>query len=125
MKKKSFLTNIRNKRVIRKINLYFFDFTKNGHIFPSKVCHLQYEHGSLFSREMGNHLGSAFPLHFWLNFFIETSKVFYFALCQFSMSSSLRIQSTLKDMLSKTFFNSNSQRRNMYFEGLFIGLYSL
>ena len=75
MKKNSFLTNIRNKRVIRKINLYFFDFTKNGHIFPSKVCHLQYEHGSLFSREIGNHLGRAFPLHFWLNFFIETLPV--------------------------------------------------
>ena len=47
------LTNIRNKCVIRKINL-FFGVTKNGQIFPSKVCHFQYDHRFLFSREMGN-----------------------------------------------------------------------
>ena len=35
-KKLSLLTN-RNKRVIRKVNLYFFDAMKSGHIFPSKV----------------------------------------------------------------------------------------
>ena len=33
-KKNSLLTNIRNKRVIRNINLYFFDVMKNGHVFP-------------------------------------------------------------------------------------------
>ena len=27
---------------------------KNGHIFPSKVCHFQYHHKFLFSREMRN-----------------------------------------------------------------------
>ena len=47
------LTNIRNKCVTRKINL-FFSVTKNGQIFPSKVCHFQYGHRFLFSREMGN-----------------------------------------------------------------------
>ena len=47
------LTNIRNKCVIRKINI-FFGVTNNGQIFPSKVCHFQYDHRFLFSREMGN-----------------------------------------------------------------------
>ena len=47
------LTNIRNKCVTRKINL-FFSVTKNGQIFPSKDCHFQYGHRFLFSREMGN-----------------------------------------------------------------------
>ena len=110
---------------------------KNSHIFPSKVCHFQYDHGFLFSREKGNigeykvgrlkmknHLGRAAPSHFWQNFFIETSNVSYLALCHFLMSSSLKIESTLKDILSITFSN-NLQRRNMYFEGLFIGLYSI
>ena len=32
------LTNIKNKCVIRKINLYFYDFMKNGEIFLAKVC---------------------------------------------------------------------------------------
>ena len=27
---------------------------KNGHIFPSEVCHFQYDHRFLISREMGN-----------------------------------------------------------------------
>ena len=27
---------------------------KNGRIFPLKVCHFQYDHRLLFSREMGN-----------------------------------------------------------------------
>ena len=53
-KKIIFLTNIRNKSVVRKINLYFFDFIKNGQIFPSKVCYFQYGHRFLFSRVMGN-----------------------------------------------------------------------
>ena len=52
--KKTFMsTNTRNKCITRKINLYFFfDVTKNGQIFPSKVCHFQYNF--LFSREIGN-----------------------------------------------------------------------
>ena len=121
-------TNIRNKRVIRKINVYFFDVMKNGHSFPSKVCHFQYDHRFLFSREMGNireykvvrlkmknHLGRAFPSLFRQNVFTETSNVSYLALCRFLMSSSLKIQSTLTDIFSITFSN-NLQRRNMYFE---------
>ena len=61
-KKNSLLTNIRNKRVVKKINLYFFDVMKNGHTFPSKVSFLhfslffpsfQYAHRFLFSREIG------------------------------------------------------------------------
>ena len=39
---------------MRKINLYFIDIMKNGQIFPSKVCHFQYDHRFRFSREMGN-----------------------------------------------------------------------
>ena len=137
-KKKFLLTNIRNKSVIRKINLYFFDVMKNGHIFPSKVCHFQYDHGFLFSRETGNireykevrlkmknHLKRAFPSHFRQNVFIDTSNVSYLALWHFLMSSSLKIQSTLKDAFSITFSNNNSQRRNIYFEGLLTGLYNI
>ena len=41
LKKISLLTNIRNKGVIRKINLFFFDVMKNDHIFPWRVCHFQ------------------------------------------------------------------------------------
>ena len=128
------LTNIRNESVIRKINLYFFNVMKNDHIFPSKVCHFQYDHGLLFSRETGNireykevslkiknHLGRAFPSHFWQNVFIDTSSVSYLAPCHFLMSSSLKIQSTLKDVFSIIFSNNNLQKRNIYFEGLFIG----
>ena len=32
----------------------FFDVVKDGHIFPSKAYHFQYDHRLLFSREMGN-----------------------------------------------------------------------
>ena len=32
----------------------FFDAIKNGHIFPSKVCHFQYDQRFLLSREMEN-----------------------------------------------------------------------
>ena len=113
---------------------------KNGHIFLSKVCHFQYDHGFCFSREtrnireykvvrleMRNYLGRVFPSHFWQNVFIETSNVSYLALCYFLMSSSLKIQSTLKDIFSITFSNNNLQRRNISFsfEGLFIGLFSI
>ena len=31
-----------------------FDFIENGQIFPSKVCHFQYDHRFFFSIEMGN-----------------------------------------------------------------------
>ena len=33
---------MRNKRVIKKINLYFFEIMKNDHMFLSEVCHFQY-----------------------------------------------------------------------------------
>ena len=32
----------------------FLDVVKNGHIFPSKVCHFQYDHGLFFSRKLRN-----------------------------------------------------------------------
>ena len=51
--KNAVLTNISNKYVIRKINLYFFDVMKNDQIFSSNVCHFQYDHRFFFSREMG------------------------------------------------------------------------
>ena len=54
LKKRFPITNIRNKCVIRKINLFFFDVMKNGQIFPSKVFHFQYDQRFLLSREMGN-----------------------------------------------------------------------
>ena len=53
-KKNSLLKNIRNKCFVRKINLCFFDVMKNGQIFPSKVCHFQYDHRWHFSRKKGN-----------------------------------------------------------------------
>ena len=122
-KKNYLLTNMRQKSAIRKINLYFFEFMKSGHIFPSKVSHFQYDHGFRFSRETGNireykdvrlkiknHLGRAFLSHFWQNVFIDTSNVSYLALSDFLMSWSLKIQSTLKDVFSITFSNNNLQR---------------
>ena len=72
---------------------------KNGHIFPLKGCHFQYDHGFLFSKETGNireykevrlkmknHLGRAFPSHLWQNVFIDVSNVSYLALCHFLIS---------------------------------------
>ena len=41
--KVSLLTDIKNKYAFRKTKPYFFDLMKNGQIFPSKVCKLQYE----------------------------------------------------------------------------------
>ena len=88
------IKNIRNKRVIRKINLYFFDVMKNGHIFPSKVYHFQYDHRFFFSRKIGNirtykevllqmknHFESAFPSDFLQNVLIETLNISHFVLC--------------------------------------------
>ena len=45
------LENIRNKCLIRKTNLYFFDDMKTGQIFPSKVCRFQYNHRFFLSRK--------------------------------------------------------------------------
>ena len=36
------------------MNLYFFDVIKYDQFFPLKVCHFQYDHRFLFSREMEN-----------------------------------------------------------------------
>ena len=52
MKKTDLSTN-KKKCVTRKINLNFFEIMKNGRVFPSKVCHFQYDNRLLFSREMG------------------------------------------------------------------------
>ena len=38
----------------KKNEYLFFDAMKNGQIFPSKVCHFQYDRRFLLSREMGN-----------------------------------------------------------------------
>ena len=53
-KKNSLLANIRNKCVVRKINLYFFDVIKNDQIVPSKVCHFEYDYIIFFSRKLRN-----------------------------------------------------------------------
>ena len=41
------------------------------------------------------------------------------------MSRGLQIQNTSKDIFSITFFDNNQQRRNIYFEDSFIGLYEI
>ena len=66
----SLLTNIRNKFVIRNINLWFFDVMKNSQIFPSKVCPFQYDHRFVFNREMGN-----IRMYILQNLLAETSDV--------------------------------------------------
>ena len=53
-KKITLSTDIRNKCVTRKINLYLFDIMKNGQSFFSKICYFQFDNKFLFSREMGN-----------------------------------------------------------------------
>ena len=45
----SLLTNIKNKSVIIKINLYFFEVMKGGKIVPSKV--FQYNQRFFFSKK--------------------------------------------------------------------------
>ena len=64
LEKISLSANIRNKCVIRKINLYyyyyyyyyfvFFDVMKYDHIISSKLWHFLYNNRFLFSREMEN-----------------------------------------------------------------------
>ena len=49
----SLSTNIRDKCVIRKVNL-FSDVMKNVQIFPSEIDHFKHDRRCLFSREMGN-----------------------------------------------------------------------
>ena len=89
----SLLTNKRDKRLFF---FFFFDVVKNGLIFSSKVCHFQYGHRFLFSKEtrniraykdvpfkMRNHLGRVFPCYFLQNVSIETSYVSYLVLLPF------------------------------------------
>ena len=83
---------MRNKRVIIKINPLFFDVMKNGNVFPSKVCHFQYDHRFHFSRETGNIKGykevrlkiknrlGIFSSHFVYNILIENSNISYLSL---------------------------------------------
>ena len=53
--KKKFLGNKYKKDMCYEENKsLFFEVIKNGQIFPSKVCHFQYDHRFLFSREMRN-----------------------------------------------------------------------
>ena len=53
--KKNLLVNKYKKQTSYKVNKsLFFDVMKNGHIFPSKVCHFKFDHRFLFCREMGN-----------------------------------------------------------------------
>ena len=53
--KKNFLVNKYKKHMCYEENKsLFFEVIKNGQIFPSKVCHFQYDHRFLFSREMRN-----------------------------------------------------------------------
>ena len=51
LEKNSFLTNIRNECVFRKMNLYFLT-SLNSKTFPSNSYHFQYNHRLLFSREI-------------------------------------------------------------------------
>ena len=75
--------------------------------------------------KVNNYLGRVFPSHFLRNLLIEFSNVSYLVLCHFLISRSLKIQNALKDIFSITSFNNSWQRRNMYFEGLVIGLYNI
>ena len=99
---------------------FFFDVVRKSHIFPSKVCHFQYGHRFLFSKEtrniraykevrlkMRNLLGSVFLCFFLQNVSRETSNVSYLVLCYFLMSPSLKIQNKLKDIFFITFSNNN------------------
>ena len=53
--KKKFLVNKYKKLMCYKKNKsLIFDIMRNDQIFPSKVCHFQYDHRFLFSREIGN-----------------------------------------------------------------------
>ena len=53
-KKKIFFNKYKKQTCYKeKISLLFWCH-ENGHTFPSKICHFQYDHRFLFSREMGN-----------------------------------------------------------------------
>ena len=86
-----------------EINIFIFDVIKNGQIFPSNVCHCQYDHRFIFSREAckeyvcktvvnldcrdsirftffkllykKDYLERDFPFHFLQNILIETSNI--------------------------------------------------
>ena len=52
----SLSTNIKNKCVVRKANIYYYLFfdVMDVIFFPSKVSHFQYDHRFVFKREMEN-----------------------------------------------------------------------
>ena len=90
LNKNSLGTNIRNKHVIRKINLFFLTSRKMAIFFHLKFYHFQYDHRFLFSGKIGkirtykevrlkmkNQLESVFPCDFLQNVLIETSVSFW------------------------------------------------
>ena len=105
-KKISLLTNIRNKRVIRKINLYFLASWKIATFslqkfviynlitdsFLIEKCGKNIREYNEVRLKMKNRLGRVFPSHFLQNIFIETSNVSYLVLFHFLMPRSLKIQ---------------------------------
>ena len=96
-KKISLPTNIRNKCVIRKIDLYFFDIMKNGQIFPLKFVIfnmitdlLSVEKWTTLGRARRRfvcknlfHLGRVSPSHFLQNVLTENSNVCFKKLLNF------------------------------------------
>ena len=53
-KKKFLVKKYKKQKRYRENKSLFLDVIKNGHIFPSKVCHFQYNHRFLFGRAMEN-----------------------------------------------------------------------
>ena len=53
-KKKFLVKKYDKQKRYRENKSLFLDVIKNGHIFPSKVCHFQYNHRFLFGRAMEN-----------------------------------------------------------------------
>ena len=112
-KKISLLTNIRNERVIRKINLYLFTLWKMAIFFLQKFVIFTMMTGSFLVEKWGtlerkkSHLGRVFSSHFLQNVLIEISNVSYLVFFHSLMPWSLKIQNTLKDIFSITFSNNN------------------
>ena len=52
MKKNVLLNKYKEQMRFHENKSLIFDVMKNGKNFPSKVCHFQYDHRFLFSREM-------------------------------------------------------------------------
>ena len=54
LKKKFLVKKYDKQKRYRENKSLFLDVIKNGHIFPSKVCHFQCDHRFLFGRAMEN-----------------------------------------------------------------------